>query len=251
MGGRGTSYNNYNGNFNIMVSDTFETDSETENKTRIVQKLKNRNVNVMKSTDKISNEILTPNLKQLDKILSKFKEYTGFENENVYVRTEYFSNSNVQACFRCKDEKFERPEIIFNKTFEKKTMGKIEETSQKMIEIKYWTDSDKYYYGSKVMSHEVGHYVQRVLTEQIAAKRGEKELREKNNTLYDKKISQEMFNKIDKICYDNFGEHAKTSVYGTKNEFEFFAETFCELVTKHNPSNTAKALDIYLKGERV
>ena len=101
------------------------------------------------------------------------------------------------------------------------------------------------------MSHEVGHYVQRVLTEQIAAKRGEKELREKNNTLYDKKISQEMFNKIDKICYDNFGEHAKTSVYGTKNEFEFFAETFCELVTKHNPSNTAKALDIYLKGERV
>lgn len=251
MGGRGASYNNYNGNFNIMVSDTFETDSETENKTRIVQKLKNRNINVMKSTDKISNEILTPNLKQLDKILSKFKEYTGFENENVYVRTEYFSNSNVQACFRCKDEKFERPEIIFNKTFEKKTMGKIEETSQKMIEIKYWTDSDKYYYGSKVMSHEVGHYVQRVLTEQIAAKRGEKELREKNNTLYDKKISQEMFNKIDKICYDNFGEHAKTSVYGTKNEFEFFAETFCELVTKHNPSNTAKALDIYLKGERV
>ncbi len=251
MGGRGASYNNYNGNFNITVSDTFETDSETENKTRIVQKLKNRNVNVMKSTDKISDEILTPNLKQLDKILSKFKEYTGFENENVYVRTEYFSNSNVQACFRCKDEKFERPEIIFNKTFEKKTMGKIEETSQKMIEIKYWTDSDKYYYGSKVMSHEVGHYVQRVLTEQIAAKRGEKELREKNNTLYDKKISQEMFNKIDKICYDNFGEHAKTSVYGTKNEFEFFAETFCELVTKHNPSNTAKALDIYLKGERV
>lgn len=251
MGGRGASYNNYNGNFNIMVSDTFETDSETENKTRIVQKLKNRNVNVMKSTDKISDEILTPNLKQLDKILSKFKEYTGFENENVYVRTEYFSNSNVQACFRCKDKKFERPEIIFNKTFEKKTMGKIEETSQKMIKIKYWTDSDKYYYGSKVMSHEVGHYVQRVLTEQIAAKRGEKELREKNNTLYDKKISQEMFNKIDKICYDNFGEHAKTSVYGTKNEFEFFAETFCELVTKHNPSNTAKALDIYLKGERV
>ena len=69
--------------------------------------------------------------------------------------------------------------------------------------------------------------------------------------LYDKKISQEIFNKIDKICYDSFGEHAKTSVYGTKNEFEFFAETFCELVTKHNPSNTAKALDIYLKGDKL
>ena len=60
-----------------------------------------------------------------------------------------------------------------------------------------------------------------------------------------------MFNKIDKICYDNFGERAKISIYGTNSDFEFFAETFCELVTKHNPSNTAKALDIYLKGERV
>lgn len=251
MGGRGASYNNYNGNFNIYVTDTFNKDEITDRNTRIVQKLKNRNVNVMKSTDNISDEVITPNLKQLDKILSKFKEYTGFENQNIYIRTEYFSNSNIQACFRCKEDKFERPEIIFNKTFEKKTIDKLEETSQKMIESNFWTDSDKYYYGSKVMSHEVGHYVQRVLTEQIAAKRGEKELREKNNTLYDKKISQEMFNKIDKICYDNFGEHAKTSVYGTKNEFEFFAETFCELVTKHNPSNTAKALDIYLKGERV
>lgn len=204
----------------------------------------------MKSTDNISDEVITPNLKQLDKILSKFKEYTGFENQNIYVRTEYFSNSNIQACFRCKEDKFERPEIIFNKTFEKKTIDKLEETSQKMIESNFWTDSDKYYYGSKVMSHEVGHYVQRVLTEQIASKRGEKEIRERNNSLYDKKIAQEMFNKIDKICYDNFGERATTSVYGTNSDFEFFAETFCELVTKHNPSNTAKALDIYLKGDK-
>ena len=36
-----------------------------------------------------------------------------------------------------------------------------------------------------------------------------------------------MFNKIDKICYDNFGERAKTSIYGTNSDFEFFAETFC------------------------
>lgn len=36
-----------------------------------------------------------------------------------------------------------------------------------------------------------------------------------------------------------------------KMNLSFFAETFCELVTKHNPSNTAKALDIYLKGDKL
>ncbi len=251
MGGRGSSYFNASGNFRINVTDTYKQDEETKKRTRIVEKLVSRNVQVMKSTDKIPDEILTPNLKQLDRIMSKFRQYSNYaEVENLKVRTEKFSNPRIKACFRCKIDSFERPEIIFNKSYEKDNAINVKEQVQKQIDIGYWTKSDKQNLLVHTMTHEMGHYVQRVITQQIAEKRGEIDKRAQNPLKYDDEIAVEMRTKIKKICKQTFKTTGGTSIYGASDPYEFFAETFSEMLTCDSPSNTAKSLEIYLKGEK-
>lgn len=251
MGGRGSSYFNRSGSMRIKVSDTYDQDKPTNNRTRIVEKLTKRNVQVMASTDKIPDEILTPNLKQLDRIMSRFRQYSDYaEVENLKVRTETFSNPNIQACFRCTTDSFTRPEIIFNKTYEKRNAIQIEQEVQVQINEKYWTKSDRQNLLVHTMTHEMGHYVQRVLTEQIAEQRGEVDIRARNPLKYDNTIANEMTNKIAMICKQKFNSKIKTSEYGSTNDYEFFAETFSEMLTCDNPSDTAKSLEIYLKGEK-
>ena len=92
MGGRGSSFLNFNGAFNINVEDTFDKDTETKNQTNIVKKLKTRGVKVMTSSDIIPNEILTPNLKALDKVVSKFRSISNFiQVENLHVRLQTYT----------------------------------------------------------------------------------------------------------------------------------------------------------------
>ena len=252
MGGRGSSFLNFNGAFNINVEDTFDKDTETKNQTNIVKKLKTRGVKVMTSSDIIPNEILTPNLKALDKVVSKFRNISDFiQVENLHVRTEKFSNPRVKACFRCKINEFERPQIIFNKSIQKNTRKDIEQTAKENIKVGYWSKSDDSQLVNKVMLHEIGHFVQRVLTEQISIKRNETELRNSNPRAYDKKIAEEMHQKILKINKNKYNDNSThISKYGESDRFEFFAETFAELMTTNNPSNLAKSLDDYLKGEK-
>ncbi len=251
MGGRGSSYFNRSGSMRIKVSNTYDQDTPTKNRTRIVEKLTKRNVQVMASTDKIPDEILTPNLKQLDRIMSRFRQYSDYaEVENLKVRTETFSNPNVKACFRCQVDTFKRPEIIFNKSYQRDTAREVETQVQKQIEIGYWTKSDRQNLLVHTMTHEMGHYVQRVLTEQIAEQRGEVDIRARNPLQYDDDIASEMTNKIAMICKQQFNSKIKTSEYGSTDDYEFFAETFSEMLTCDNPSDTAKALEIYLKGEK-
>ena len=251
MGGRGSSYFNRSGSMRIKVSDTYDQDKPTNNRTRIVEKLTKRNVQVMASTDKIPDEILTPNLKQLDRIMSKFRQYSDYaEVENLKVRTETFSNPNVKACFRCQIDTFKRPEIIFNKSYQRDTAREVETQVQKQIEIGYWTKSDRQNLLVHTMTHEMGHYVQRVLTEQIAKQRGEVDIRARNPLQYDDDIANEMRTKIRSICKNTFHTTSTTSIYGTSDPYEFFAETFSEMLTCDNPSDTAKSLEIYLKGEK-
>ncbi len=54
--------------------------------------------------------------------------------------------------------------------------------------------------------------------------------------------------KINKNKYNDNSTHI--SKYGESDRFEFLAETFAELMTTNNPSNLAKSLDDYLKGEK-
>lgn len=250
MGGRGAiiGFQNNSGNFKIKVTDTFDQDSETTKQTHIVKKLKNRNVIVMQSTDNIQYDILTPNLKQLDKILSTTKPYYKFlEKEKLYIRTEEFADPRINAGFRCNEDEFHKPQIIFNKNLENKTRKKVEQTVRQQILVGHWTKSDNDQLVNRTMTHELGHYVQRMLTHKYVDQNDENKIRSKDPKNYDREHAKEMRAEIEKICYNKFGVKPKSSRYGETSPFEWFAETFAELHTRQKPSYMAQAMDIYLK----
>lgn len=252
MGGRGAiiGFQNSSGSLKIKVTDTFDQDIETTKQTHIVKKLKNRNVVVMQSTDNIQYDILTPNLKQLDRLLSATPTYYKFlEKEKLYIRTEKFANPHYGAAFRCEPDKFSRPEIIFNSNLNKKTKKDVEIQARRNILVKNWTPCDEFHLVDKTMTHEVGHYVQRMLTQKHVSKVGEELVRSRNPRTYDESYAEKMREKIEKICYNKFGVIPKSSYYGQTSPFEWFAETFAELHTCKEPSYLAQAMDIYLKEE--
>ena len=130
--------------------------------------------------------------------------------------------------------------IIFKSNLETKKRQKIEETAKQQISMGYWTKSDKDQLVNRTMTHELGHYVQRMLTHTHVEKVGESEVRSNNPIAYDTKVAEKMRADVKKICYTKFGVKPRSSEYGETSPFEWFAETFAEL-------HTTKKLHIWLR----
>lgn len=240
MGGRGAEigFINHFGDIKCKVENTFNQDKKTKRNNSSIQRLGNINVVVMASTDDISLEILNPNLKKLHQILTHEEEcLKHLKQETLYIRAEKMSNPRTQAVFRYID----KPEIIFNKKLIKSTKADIEKVAQQQIDINYWTKSDKNELVNRVMVHELGHYIQKLVVEKkYKGLNPDKRF----DIMYEAGLMHE---EINNICLKRFGKPTETSEYGTKDDCEFFAETFAELHTNKKLSRTACALGIYLK----
>lgn len=246
MGGRGAfiGYKNRAGHHNKEITDTFDQDSKTTKTTKISKTLEKKNFIVMKSTDKIPDEIFLPNMNKINKILEENPElYRALGKKKIYVRSEKFADPDTDACFD--DRNSQRTQIIYNKIIFGQTRKKFEAGARTVIKDKIWTRSDENELVNHVIVHEFGHFVQRILIDKQARLEGKP--KGFHSSRYDKKQAEKMLEDIENICYNKFHKPPKTSAYGTSDEYEFFAETFCELYTTKNPSYTAKALGIYLK----
>lgn len=248
MGGRGATYKNYSGQMNIQVEDTLSEDSETEKQTAIVKQLKKRNVLVMASTDNIPDEILTPQLETIDKILSQTKLYPFMEDKKLMIRTEKMGNHRIQACFWCKEVDFHHPQIIYNKSIVNKTVEHIENSVKEQIKAKYWSNSDPQNYIKHTTAHEMGHLVQRILTEKHAEKNAERGKRLLRGREYDRMFADKMQKEVLRIAKEELNSSQKEiSLYGESSPYEFFAETYAELICSTKPTPLAQAMEIYLR----
>lgn len=248
MGGRGATYKNYSGQMNIQVDDTLSEDSETEKQTAIVKQLKKRNVLVMASTDNISDEILTPQLKTINKILSKTKLYPFMEDKKLMIRTEKMGNHRIQACFKCDEKDFNHPQLIYNKSINNKTAEHIENSVKENIKARHWSKSDPQNYIAHTTAHEMGHLVQRILTEKHAEKNAERGKRLLRGRVYGTIIAYRMKADILRIAKEELhSSQEKISTYGESSPYEFFAETYAELICSTKPTPLAQALEIYLR----
>lgn len=278
MGGRGSafiSYENSNGSSGIDLNiidnilDSIDEDKDTKlPHDGYTDKLKSNNIHIKESTDKISEDILVPNATKIYDMSQKYKKPTKeLKNQQQELRVRSHKlNDSVNAMFSSSPTNFENLQIIYNHDIKYMTKERLEKNTQKQIESNYWTRSDKDELVNHTISHEYGHFIQRVLMERdIQKNKQDKERREKllndiKSAKTNKKIKDIMqeyaeeyatkyIKSVQRVCRKNFGrdyEKKPLSRYATDSNREYFAEIFCNSETNKNPDDIGKAMKIYL-----
>ena len=279
MGGRGSAFVNYhNANsssgVDLGILDDIISSVEEDKDTQLshkgyTEKLKENNIHIKQSTDKISDEILVANAMKINQMTNEYTKTTKMlkkNNEQLRVRAAKM-NDKTEAVFVSSQTNFEHLQVVYNKNMQYMNKERLEQQIQNQIDQNFWTKSDKNELVNHTISHEYGHYIQRVLMERdIRQHKEDKERRQKlindikahpknkdkANQLV-KKYSEEYATKyiksVQRICRKNFGrdyEQKILSQYSTENNREYFAEIFCNSATNKNPDDLGKAMQIYL-----
>lgn len=275
MGGRGSLYTTYS-NANAGGSDLpnlfFEeeendTEKEYNGKT---EKLKGKNIHIKESTDDLPEDIFIPNINKIDSLSRKYlktQQILKDTEQQISIKSRNLDN-NAVACFSFLPDEFTNMSIQLDKrTFKNaKNRQSYEKDVAEQIRQGHWLKTDAKEYVNSTISHEYGHYVQRVLMEldrqtpegkkiyedfknsyrsaktKSARTHIAKSYREAYATKYFKAIQREhrkYFNKeqdIDEIM----------SGYGKESDREAFAELFMHLNCSKQPNTFAQAMESFL-----
>ena len=255
MGGRSSGFS-YNGNMSINKdlkrTDTFKDDKETTRDLRIIKKLKNRSIVVMKSSDIVPYDVITPNLKAVDKVLSQNRDIVEFLGENkVYIRAEEFENPLTQGAFSYYTHSLKDMEIIYSKSvYQGKDAKFISDNAENQIKHKHWSGSDKYNYVNKTILHELSHFIERVLVDRIAIARNETDIQKLNYNKYFNLKCNEIKEEILDVAKNKYNSQSEVvSKYGEDSVKEFFAEAYSEVLCTNkfeDLSPIAKATYTYM-----
>lgn len=255
MGGRYSNFsiNPQTGEFLMSESipiPLIEDDSISERNNEYIDILQDKNHIVCCSTDNFNYDLIEPNLRKLNKLIDKFPaiRYNLKENE-ILIRGATFDDPRTSACFGHLPSDKQNMTIYLNKdyfTLPKNEVISVEEYERK---IGHFSPCDKEEYITATLSHEYGHFIEKLIIE--------KKLRNDEN-LFDKDINErsreykmqavKIKNEILNIQKERFGlTNDQISEYGKVNSREFFAESFANLVNSKNPTTIAKATEIYIK----
>ena len=274
MGGRGSCYLNFNNSSNstsgdINLFDIFEnaeddldTLKEYNGKT---EKLKEKNIHIKQSTDKMPEDMFIPNIKKIDHLTRKYIDTANIlktTQQEMAIRSDKLNNSTI-ACFVSSPQDFSVLQIVLNKDLKFNNKHRVEKETKEQIESGYWIQSDKNELVNHTITHEFGHYVQRVLLEQehntqdgrekfenLKQKLKKCKLSETKHLIreYSENFATKVFKDIQRIHRKEFGREDVNdiSLYGRENNREAFAELFTNLNCCKNPSTLAQAMGIYL-----
>lgn len=274
MGGRGScylNYNNPNNNDNQILSDLLDnadndkdTLKEYNGKT---QKLKDKNIHIKESTDHLPEDVFIPNVRKIDSLTRKYIDTSDIlenKQEQLSIRSDKLK-SNTVACF-VSNSNFSGLQIVLNKDLTFANRERVEKMAKDQIDIGYWSQSDKHELVNHTLTHEFGHYVQKVIMEKEKETPKGKErynkmsealsntnnINEKNLILktYSEDCATRYFKEIQRIHRKMFGtkeDEKDISEYAKKSNRETFAELFANLNTSKNPSKLSQAMLIFLE----
>lgn len=233
----------------------YPNDSITKRDLKIISELKNkRNIVVYKSTDNIEEEFLNKNLTELNNVLETMKNTYKISYKHLIgsgshkrssIKGAYMSGAFAAAV---RNDGYGRFTIFYDKN---SYDGKDAETylsaeHGKLVDKGFLVKvpTNKYSVASTV--HEMGHLVQ------YALYRRDKKESIVENTPFDI-YAVNVQNDILKISTNRYKEiNNSVSDYSAYNPVEWFAETFADLhFNGRNNSGLTKALDDYLKGDRL
>ena len=274
MGGRGSCYLNFSNSENstagdidiLTISKNAKEDKDTlkeyEGKTK---QLKNKNIHIKESTDNLPEDVFVPNIQKLDELTKKYLETTNVlknTQQELAVRSDILA-SGVEAAF-IGSVSFSGLQIVLNQDMKYSNRERVEQNTQKLIDDGFWIRSDKDQLVNQTITHEFGHYVQRVLMKnEQNTKAGKKEYNDFLQNLENcksqkqvKKLIQQFsedkatkyFKQIQRIHRKEFGKESADDIsrYGKENNREAFAELFANLNTCKEPNTLARSMEIFL-----
>ena len=272
MGGRGSCYLNYNNpnNDEALLNDIFnnaENDEDTlKEHNGKTQKLKDKNIHIKESTDHIEEEVLMPNINKVDSLTRKYIETSNIldkKQTELAIRSDVLKG-NAVACFIGSAD-FSSLQIILKKDLSFANRERAEAISQNEIDTGFWSKSDKNEIINHSITHEFGHYVQRVLMEKDKQTKEGKEKyaqvmeeyynaksyaeREKILKTYSEDYATKFFKEIQRIHRKKFGKEDENEIseYGRRSNTEAFAELFANLNTTKKPYKLSLAMEEFLK----
>ncbi len=179
---------------------------------------------------------------------SKFKAGSHLDSRHqLKIRGAKFSGRTV-ACFSYYPNNQDDMTIFLSDRLIKNDRRTLEQSTQNQIDMKNWSASDKQDLINHTISHEYGHFIQKLIVDK-QLKQDNVDMSDVNTVkltrrLYERKAKQEIL----KICKEQFKDDNEfISRYGNKDSAEFFAEAFANLADCKNPTNIAKATEIYIK----
>ena len=275
MGGRGSCYLNFYDSskstsgdvdlFDIMegMEEDKDTNKEYNGKT---EKLKQKNIHIKESTDKIPEEIFVPNVSKIDSLTRKYSDTAkllGKEEKELAIRADKMP-SNYAALFLHAGTKFDDLQIVLNQDLKFSNKERLEKNVEYQVVNNIWAKCDKEEYVNQTITHEFGHYVQKVLMQkELNTKQGRIkydkyiddlskathiEERQSIAKRYSEEYATKYFKSIQRIHRKYFGkENIKDiSTYGETNNREAFAELFANLNCSKEPTTLGKATEIFL-----
>lgn len=273
MGGRGSCYLNYNNNdYNdeVLLNDIFNNAKKDEDTLKEhngkTQKLKDKNIHIKQSTDHIEEEVLMPNINKVDSLTRKYIETSNIldkKQTELAIRSDVLKG-NAVACFIGSAD-FSSLQIILKKDLSFANRERAEAISQNEIDTGFWSKSDKNEIINHSITHEFGHYVQRVLMEKDKQTKEGKEKyaqleidlkktktnkeREKILKTYSEDYATKFFKEIQRIHRKKFGKEDENEIseYGRRSNTEAFAELFANLNTTKKPYKLSLAMEEFLK----
>lgn len=255
MGGRGSSFRtneitgikfSNNGKFEPLIN--AENDSISERNNDYIDILQDDNINVCTSTDNFKSENINPNIKKVYEMTEKFSGISkGLRNSQLDIRGAKFSGPTV-ACFSYNPRNKDNMTIFLNSNLETRSRTELESFTKNQVDNEIWAPCDKDELINQDIAHEYGHFVQKLIFEKQMDKNLTSEMTNQQIDKYEKMLALKCKQDILKIQKERFNEtNDFISKYGSETNFEFFAETFSNLVTSKNPTTLAKSLEIYIK----
>lgn len=267
MGGRSASYRIDKNTGDILTYKTVVEpiipngqDSISERRTEWIDILSDENIILCESTDNFKVENIEPIIHKIKKINDKYKEIAKNLSATypLEIRAGKFTGRTV-ACFSAKICNKEDMTIFLNANLSKKSKKDIEEETKYNIQAKHWSPCDDNELINHTLAHEYGHFLEKLLFDKKVKndKQFQENLVPKSLDMakhinqyvnYEKIFAKQVKYDILKIQKKHFNDSNDfISKYGNYDAFEFFAETFANLVNSKNPTNLAKAMEIYLK----
>lgn len=274
MGGRGScylNYNNPNNDDNQILSDLLDnadndkdTLKEYNGKT---QKLKDKNIHIKESTDHLPEDVFIPNIRKIDSLTRKYLDTSDIlenKQEQLSIRSDKLKSGTV-ACFISDSTNFSSLQIVLNKDLTFANRERVEKMTSEQIDSGFWSTSDKNELVNHTLTHEFGHYVQKVIMEKEKETPKGKErynkmsealsntnnINEKNLILqtYSEDCATRYFKEIQRIHRKKFGKENENDIsrYARKSNSEAFAELFANLNTSKNPNKLSQAMLIFLE----
>lgn len=225
-----------------------EQDIQTTKHLKDVKDLNKYNHQICISTDGFKEENFNPNIAKLKELNSRFNTYQKLDNENnLKIRAAKFEG-NVAACFSSYGTNKKDMTIFLSDDLIYQDKKTIESLTKIQIQSNWWSKSDQQEMINHTLCHEYGHFVQKLIIDK-QLERDKVDLSNENNvnlirSIYAKKCKRDILS----ICKEQFHDDNEfISRYGEKQAVEFFAEAFANLVDSKNPTNIAKATEIYIK----